>query len=160
MRFEQPQANAAGVPAAVAAQAANTRIVTFLVDGRVFATALGSVREIRGWQPATALPDSAPHVLGVLNLRGSIIVVYDLRRRLGLPERAPEASSVIIVVDLGEKTAGIVADSVSDILDISPGEMREAPDVAGDGADELIEALIVKGEAVITLLNLAAVARD
>jgi purine-binding chemotaxis protein CheW len=136
-----------------------TRIVTFLVDGQVFATPLASVREIRGWQPMTAPPDAGSHVLGVLNLRGTIVVVYDLRRGLGLPPRGPVGSSVIIVVDLGDETAGILADSVSDILDVATDGMREPPDLSGEGAHDLIEGLVVKGDAVVTLLRLPAILR-
>ena len=61
------------------ATAAAQQIVTFKVEGRSFGVPVGAVREIKGWQPTTPLPNSARHVLGVINLRGAIIAVYDLR---------------------------------------------------------------------------------
>jgi purine-binding chemotaxis protein CheW len=132
------------------------KVVTFLVDGRTFATNLGAVREIRSWQPTTPLPDAADHALGVLNLRGAIIVVYDLRRRLGIAGERPEGTGVIIVVDVGDLCCGLLADSVSDILDVKEDELRDAPEISGDRND-LIEALVVKNDSVITVLRLSAI---
>ena len=132
------------------------KVVTFLVDGRTFATNLGAVREIRSWQQTTPLPDTAYHALGVLNLRGAIIVVYDLRLRLGIMGERPEGTGVIIVVDIGEICCGLLADSVSDILDVGADELRDAPEISGD-RNELIEALVVKNDSVITILRLSAI---
>ena len=91
--------------------------------------------------------------------RGAIIAVYDLRRRLDLGASALTRSSVVIVVDLGDRLAGILADAVSDILNVTSEELRAAPDVAGNSAD-LLQALVVKGDDVIALLHLAAIGRE
>jgi purine-binding chemotaxis protein CheW len=138
---------------------ATQQIVTFKVDGRHFGVDVGAVREIKGWQQTTPLPNAAPHVLGVINLRGAIIAVYDLRRRLDLGASALTRSSVVIVVDLGDRLAGILADAVSDILNVTSEELRPAPDVAGNSAD-LLQALVVKGDDVIALLHLGAIVRE
>ena len=110
-----------------AAQDTIRRVVTFRVDQRAFGIDVGDVREIKGWQATTPLPHAAPYVRGVINLRGAIIAVYDLRRRIG--EGATEASTthVIIVVDAGEQVVGILVDAVSDIVDV-PASSR-APSV-------------------------------
>lgn len=141
------------------ASRANQQIVTFKVDGRHFGVNVGAVREIKGWQQTTPLPNAAPHVLGVINLRGAIIAVYDLRRRLDLGASVLTRSSVVIVVDLGDRLAGILADAVSDILNVAAEDLRPAPDVAGNAGD-LLQALVVKGEDVIAMLHLAAVVRE
>ncbi|MFO1149322.1 MAG: chemotaxis protein CheW [Alsobacter sp.] len=138
---------------------ASQQIVTFKVDGRAFGVDVGTVREIKGWQAATPLPNAADHVLGVINLRGAIIAVYDLRRRLGLGPASITRSSVVIVVDLGERFAGILVDAVSDIVDVVESERREAPDAAGSG-DDVLEGLVVKGEDVVALLDLRAIVRE
>lgn len=133
------------------------QVVTFMVDNQVFATPIGTVREIRGWQATTPLPNADPGVVGVLNLRGQIIPIYDLRRCLGLQPSDRPSSSVTIVIDTGEKLVGILADSVSDILDVSPEETRDPPlRNVGEGAG-LVVKFIVKGEAVIALLDLSVV---
>lgn len=134
-----------------------TQVVTFKVDDRVFGTPVNAVREIRGWQPATALPNAEPHVLGVLNLRGSIIVVYDLRARLGLGPTERSRSTVTIVVDTGTRLVGILADAVSDILDVEPEDLRDPPGDVRQSGDGLLDKLIVQGETVISLLNIQAV---
>ncbi len=135
------------------------QMVTFRVDGRSFGIDVSAVREIKGWQPTTPLPNSAGYVLGVINLRGAIIAVYDLRRRLGLGSTELSRSSVVIVVDLGERYVGILADAVSDIVDVDSASLRPAPDVANDGGD-LLKGLVVKGNEVVALLDLAAVVQE
>jgi purine-binding chemotaxis protein CheW len=144
---------------AIAAGGGSHQIVTFRIDDRSFGVDVGTVREIKGWQPATPLPNAAGHVLGVINLRGAIIAVYDLRRRLGLGPASISRSSVVIVVDLGERFAGILVDAVSDIVDVTPQDLRDAPDVAGEG-DAVLNGLVVKGEAVVALLDLQAIVRE
>ncbi|MFZ4533321.1 MAG: chemotaxis protein CheW [Alsobacter sp.] len=142
-----------------ASSEAMQRIVTFKVDGRSFGVDVASVREIKGWQPTTPLPNAALHVLGVINLRGAIIAVYDLRRRLGLGASTISRSSVVIVVDLGERLAGLLVDAVSDIVDIQVSALRPAPEIAGEG-DDILQALVVKGDDVVALLDLASVIRE
>jgi purine-binding chemotaxis protein CheW len=127
---------------ASASSEAMQRIVTFRVDGRSFGVDVAAVREIKGWQPTTPLPNAASHVLGVINLRGAIIAVSDLRQRLGLGPSTISRSSVVIVVDLGERLAGLLVDAVSDIVDIQISALRPAPDIAGEG-DVILQALVV-----------------
>ena len=148
---------AAGVGAFAAGKP--QQIVTFKVEGRSFGVDVGAVREIKGWQPTTPLPNAAAHVLGVINLRGAIIAVYDLRQRLGLGPSSVSRSSVVIVLDLGERYGGILVDAVSDIVDILPSDLRPAPDIAGDG-DDVLQALLVKGDDVVALLDLHAIVRE
>ena len=118
-----------------ASSEAMQRIVTFKVDGRSFGVDVASVREIKGWQPTTPLPNAALHVLGVINLRGAIIAVYDLRRRLGLGASTISRSSVVIVVDLGERLTEAVCKEI---------EKRTPFKVVGDpNADSVLTARIV-----------------
>ncbi len=146
-------------PGAAAAAAKPQQIVTFKVDGRSFGVDVSSVREIKGWQPTTPLPNAASHVLGVINLRGAIIAVYDLRQRLGLGPSQMSRSSVVIVLDLGERYGGILVDAVSDIVDIVASDLRPAPDISGDG-DDVLQGLLVKGDEVVALLDLHAIVRE
>ncbi|MHB2167191.1 chemotaxis protein CheW [Alsobacter sp. R-9] len=154
------EATMSPAPAAVVGGLARLQqVVTFRVEGRSFGVDVSSVREIKGWQPTTPLPNAAAHVLGVINLRGAIIAVYDLRVRLGLGPSPVSRSSVVIVIDLGERYGGILVDAVSDIVDVSPSDLRPAPEVAGDG-DDVLQALLVKGDEVVALLDLQAVVRE
>ena len=120
------------------ARNAPLQIVTFRVDGRSFGIDVGAIREIKGWQQTTPLPNAASHVLGVINLRGAIIAVYDLRRRLGIGATELCRSSVVLVADIGDRQIGILADAVSDIVDVPESALRAAPPLSSGGDDSCV----------------------
>jgi len=140
-------------------ESAARRIVTFKVGDRTFGIDVGMVREIKGWQATTPLPHAAPHVRGVLNLRGVILAVYDLRTAIGLGQTDATATHVIVVVDVEDKTAGLLVDSVSDIVDVPVSAVRPVPDLERD-ENGLIEGLVLLDSDIVALLDLAAVVRD
>jgi purine-binding chemotaxis protein CheW len=144
---------------AAAASDEPRQIVTFNVGDRIFGIDVGVVREIKGWQETTPLPHAAHYVRGVINLRGLILAIYDLRARLGGGLTEPTAKHVNLVVDVGERAAGILVDSVSDIVDVPGAAVRPAPAVAMDGLD-LIEGVALLDNAVVALLKLGAVLGD
>lgn len=130
------------------------QIVTFRVADRTFGVDVGCVREIKGWQLTTPLPSTAHHMLGVINLRGQIVPVYDLRLLLDLAPADGASSKVVIVLASGGEPYGVVADAVSDILDVNPDDIRPSPTT-----DELVSHLVVKAETVIALMNAGAIRR-
>ncbi|MFO1148094.1 MAG: chemotaxis protein CheW [Alsobacter sp.] len=127
------------------------QVVTFRVADRLFGVDVSVVREIKSWQPTTSLPDTEAHVLGVINLRGQIVPVYDLRLLIGLDQVDSSAGKVVVVLDVEGQPHGIVADDVSDILDVGQDEFRPSPVATGER--ELVSTLIVKNESVISLMN-------
>lgn len=135
------------------------RIVTFRVDERTFGIDVQTVREIKGWQETTPLPHAASYVRGVVNLRGVILPVYDLRARIGLGPTQATAAHVIVVVDIGERTAGLLVDTVSDIVDVPASAIRPTPDAERDQSG-LVERLALLDEEIVALLDLAAITRD
>jgi purine-binding chemotaxis protein CheW len=135
------------------------QIVTFNVDDRVFGIDVAAIREIKGWQETTPLPHAAPYVRGVINLRGLILAIYDLRARLGGAPATPTAKHVNLVVDVADRAAGILVDSVSDIVDVPGHAIRPAPAVAMDGL-ELIDGVALLDQTVVALLKLDAVVGD
>lgn len=146
--------------AASLALAGETRqIVTFNVEGRVFGIDVGVVREIKGWQATTPLPHAAHFVRGVINLRGLILAVFDLRARLGAGRTEPTPKHVIVVVDVGDQTAGLLVDAVSDIVDVPVRDIHPPPAVSMEGLD-VIEGVAVLAGSVVALLKLSAVLSD
>jgi len=131
------------------------QMVVFRLGGRAFGIDVDRVREIRGWQPTTELPQSANHMLGVINLRGAIVSVFDLQAKLGFGQNAIGPASVVVVADLGERMIGILADAVSDIVDLLPGELLPTPDHCCDAA--LLHGLIARDNEIIGLLDVVAV---
>jgi purine-binding chemotaxis protein CheW len=139
-----------------ASSAALRRIITVCVDQRTFGIDVQSVREIKGWQATTAIPHAPEHVRGVLNLRGAIIAVYDLRARIGLGKTEATRGHVIVVVDHGERTVGLLVDSVSDIVDVPEAAIRPAPD--NDAATgHLLSGLALLETLIVGLLDIACV---
>src|SRR5690606_29398935 len=98
-------------------------LIAFAVGKQEFCIDVMSVREIRGWTPATVLPHSQPFVRGVINLRGAVLPIMDLAVRLGFPPAEAMGRHVIIVVQVGSQLIGLLVDAVSDILTVTDAEM-------------------------------------
>jgi purine-binding chemotaxis protein CheW len=128
------------------------KIVTFRVGARTFGIDVAAVREIKGWHPATPLPHVPPHVRGVINLRGMILAVYDLRARIGLGITEATQAHVILVVDVHERIAGLLVDAVSDIIDIQASAVRPPPEV--QSCDQMLSGVVIIGDDVVSLLAL------
>lgn len=130
-----------------------SQYLTFLLDGQVYGVPIEQVQEIRGWMPVTPLPNSPAYIHGVLNLRGTIIPVVDLRIRFNLPFRPHDAQTVIVVVNICDRLAGLVVDSVSDVIDSSIGKLRESPAFEGQVERRFIDGLLEAGEQIVLVLN-------
>ena len=133
------------------------KVLTFSLGGEVYGVDILRVKEIRGWTPVTRIPQSPPAMLGVLNLRGVIVPIVDLRVRFGLPAAEFNALTVTIVLSLrgesGHKEYGFVVDSVRDVVDLAPENIRAAPEVASTAANEFIESIATHDEQMLILLN-------
>ncbi|MBI3777555.1 MAG: purine-binding chemotaxis protein CheW [Gammaproteobacteria bacterium] len=133
-------------------QANEEQFLTFRLDGQEYGIAILKVQEIKGWDRMTPIPNSPPYVKGVLNLRGVIVPVFDLRLRFGLPETARDAFTVIIVVNIGGRLAGIVVDAVSDVINVGAEQQCAAPEYEGQQNREFIKGLAqVDGKLLILL---------
>src|SRR6188472_4009051 len=107
------------------------QVLTFSLGGEIYGVDILRVKEIRGWSPVTRIPQSPPAVLGVLNLRGAIVPIVDLRVRFAMQSADFNAVTVVIVLSLrtadGHRECGIVVDSVRDVVDIAADGVRPAP---------------------------------
>lgn len=142
----------------LATSTAPGQILTFLLDQQLFGVDILRVREIRGWTPVTAVPETPPHVLGVLNLRGAIVPVIDLRARLGWPTVAETATTVIVVLTViganGRRDFGLVVDAVSDVTHLSDADIQKTPSGITIGDRNSVPALATIGERMILLLDI------
>jgi purine-binding chemotaxis protein CheW len=132
-------------------------LLSFRVADQEYSVDIMSVREIRGWTQATSLPHAPDYVRGVINLRGSVLPVVDLAKRLGIEAGDPNERSVIIVVDMGGRTVGLRVDAVSDILSIPLGELQVPPDLVTEQADAFIRALTIVEGRMIRVLEVGRV---
>lgn len=130
-------------PLAQAAKEAGVReLISFRVGDQDYCVDIMAVREIRGWSPATQLPQQPAYMRGVINLRGAVLPIMDLAGRLGLPMVEPTVRHVIIVVKAGDRTMGMMVDAVSDILAVTPEMSQETPDLACDDVKTFLEGII------------------
>ena len=109
--------------------------LSFFLGGEEYATDILTVQEIKGWDTVTRVPYSPDYILGVINLRGSIVPVVDLRVRFSLEKALFDAATVVIVVHVagtrGERIVGIVVDAVSDVYTVPSESIQPPPDVMG-----------------------------
>jgi purine-binding chemotaxis protein CheW len=146
------------------AAAAPTQVLTFNLGSESYGIDILQVQEIRGWSPVTHIPQSPPHVLGVLNLRGSIVPIIDLRVRFGLPAEFTPLT-VIIVISIhsptGRRECGLVVDSVSDVVDLDAGMLRPAPTLNGSATTDFVRSLATLDDRMLILLDVGdLVGRD
>jgi purine-binding chemotaxis protein CheW len=138
------------------AAAATSQVLTFVIGEATYGIDIPCVQEIRGWSAVTRLPQAPADVLGVLNLRGAIVPVLDLRLKFGSANVQYSPITVIIVVSVmsakGPRDFGMVVDGVSDVIDIAPQDVRAAPDLGTSAASACIRGLIpISGHMVILL---------
>ncbi|MFO7324125.1 MAG: chemotaxis protein CheW [Pseudomonadota bacterium] len=143
-------------------QQAGRQVLTFRLGEEDFGVDILRVKEIRGWSPVTRIPQARPHVLGVVNLRGTIVPVIDLRVRFGLPRAEFTPLTVVIVISFdmagGPKECGLVVDGVSDVCEIAPDALRPAPALAGQVDAECIHGLVSIDERMAVLLDVGELA--
>lgn len=135
-----------------------TEVVAFRIGEQDYCIDIGVVREIRGWTPTTVLPHAPDHVTGVINLRGAVVAVVDLAARLGLGKTVPNGRNVVIIVSPGDRTVGLLADVVSDILGLTEEMLKPVPDVASDTARRFITNVVTLEDGrMLRKLDLAAI---
>lgn len=133
------------------------QVLTFSLGTEIYGVDIRRVKEIRGWSPVTRIPQSAPSLLGVLNLRGAIVPVIDLRVRFSLASAEFTPATVIIVLSLqtanGLRECGIVVDNVNDVLDIPSEAIKPAPAMGDVSTSRHIEGIAAHEQQMLILLN-------
>lgn len=141
-----------------------SQYLTFMLDGEEYGVEILGVQEIKGWERCTEIPNTPDYVLGVINLRGSVIPVIDLRRLFGLPPREFGKLTVVIVMrmdsDHGAKTMGFVVDAVSDVYNIDADQVRPTPELDSGVETRFVSGLATVDDKMIILLNLNHIASD
>jgi purine-binding chemotaxis protein CheW len=134
------------------------QFLTFVCAGEEYGVAILCVQEIKGWDGVTRVPYAPDYLLGVMNLRGVIVPVIDLRTRFGLTPRAADSSSVVIVVRVhtghGEKTAGIVVDAVSEVYSVAPDNIKPTPELGASSERACVHSLASIEEKMVMLLDI------
>jgi len=156
MTVAQPRSSAE--PSAVPGVLARSgQYLTFLLAGEEYGVDILAVQEIRGWNPVTRIPHAPPHVEGVLNLRGAIVPIIDLRSRFGLEQIGRTPTTVVIVLSVvnkhGKRVIGAVVDKVSDVLNVPPEGIKPPPDFGSVVRTEFILGMAALGNRMVILLD-------
>ncbi len=142
------------------ASSGQRQYLSFLLDEEEYGVDILRVQELRGWTPVTRMPDMPDYMQGVLNLRGAIIPVVDLRRRFGLKpiEYGPTTVVIVVKVDSGrtERIMGIIVDAVSETYTLDLEQIQPAPKVGSVINSDFITGLVAENGRMIVLLDIDA----
>ena len=131
--------------------------LTFSLDTEHYAVDILCVEEIRSWEKPTRIPNAPFYVKGVINMRGVIVPIVDLRLKFGIGQADYNETTVVIVLSYESashsRTIGFVVDAVSDVLNAEESEIKSAPAFGGIIPHHFVNGLVNVGEGVVTLLN-------
>ncbi|NYE56871.1 chemotaxis protein CheW [Carboxydothermus ferrireducens] len=130
------------------------QIVIFTLNQQQYGVDIAQVYEIIRMTDITKIPNTPYFVEGVINLRGKIIPVIDLRKRLGMPEVERDKATRIIVVDVDGITVGMIVDSVMEVFRLNDVEIESTPSMINDIDSSFIQGIAIKDERMIILLDL------
>lgn len=130
-----------------------TEHLTFTLGGELYGVNIMMVQEIIGIPHLTRLPRTAEHVLGVMNLRGMVVPVFDLRHKLSLPVKEDD-DPVVVVVRVGEKTMGAVVDGVNDVLELNPDDIQHSSATSNQLNGDYLLGLTSNGDDMVILMDL------
>lgn len=138
----------------------SNQFLTFLLDQHEYGLEIFKIQEIRGYAPVTPIPNLPAHVRGVMNLRGTVLPVVDLRIRFRLPAVEYGKFTVIVIAMVGEKMVGLLVDAVSDVLHVEQNAMRPAPDFGNAVDTQFISGVFQSREQLAVALNLEKLLSD
>jgi len=134
------------------------QFLTFMLNGEEYGVDILRVQEIKGWESATEIPNTPPYIRGVINLRGTIVPVIDLRRRFELEAIEYTSTTVIIVLRIrageAEKTMGFIVDAVSDVYNVTQDQMKPAPEFGGQVRTDYVKGLATVDDKMVILLDI------
>lgn len=140
--------------------AVENQFLTFVLEKEEYAVDILRVQEIRGWESVTRIPNTPEYIRGVLNLRGSIVPIVDLRMRFNMKSIEYGVTTVIVVLKVmkedgsGSRTMGIVVDGVSEVYSVPESEIREAPDFGTKVRTEFIKGLATIDEKMVIIIDI------
>jgi len=136
------------------------QFLTFLLEQEQYGVDILCVEEIRSWEHPTKIPNAAEYIKGVINMRGTIVPIVDLRIKFNIGKPEYSETTVVIVLTVEEngksRTIGFVVDAVSDVLNADEKEIKSAPAFGGYVPQHYVNGLVNVGESVVTLLNVHA----
>jgi purine-binding chemotaxis protein CheW len=131
-----------------------TQFVSFAIGDDQYGVDIMSVREIRGWAEITHLPKQPDYVRGVLNLRGAIVPIIDLRCRFGQGLTETSALHIVIIVQIGGRQVGLIGDRVLDIVSVDASQIQKVPRTGHGEQTDFLSGLVTHDNVMIALIDL------
>lgn len=128
--------------------------LTFRLEQEEYGIDILKVQEIRGYEPPTRIANAPHFIKGVVNLRGTIIPIVDMRLKFNCSKAEYDAFTVVIILNLHQRIVGIVVDSVSDVMELAAENLKAAPDVDSVIGSEAVVGLGSLGERMLILLDI------
>jgi purine-binding chemotaxis protein CheW len=128
--------------------------LTFRLDKEEYGIDILKVQEIRGYEPPTRIANAPSFIKGVVNLRGTIVPIVDMRLKFNCAKAEYDSFTVVIILNLRQRIVGIVVDSVSDVMGLVPDQLRAAPDIESVIDAESVIGLGSLGERMLILLDI------
>jgi purine-binding chemotaxis protein CheW len=140
--------------------AAGREFLAFKLGGEEYGIDILRVQEIRSYEEPTRIANAPPFLKGVVNLRGIIVPIVDLRIRFALDEARYDAFTVVIVLNIGSRVVGVVVDAVSDVLTFTPDRLRPVPEFSSAVASEHLLALGTIEQRMVILIDIERLIRS
>jgi purine-binding chemotaxis protein CheW len=137
-----------------AAEEAGREFLTFRLGAEEYGIEILKVQEIRGWEVPTAIANTPAFIKGVINLRGIIVPIVDLRLKFGLGNATYDSLTVVIILSVARRVVGIVVDAVSDVVTLLPQDVRPAPEFGAALDTRFITGLGTLGERMLILADI------
>lgn len=136
----------------------SNQFLTFMLAGEEYGVDILRVQEIKGWESSTEIPNTPEYIQGVMNLRGTIVPIVDLRSRFELEKIDYSNTTVVIVLKTfsneNEKTIGFVVDAVSDVYNVTEEDLKPSPDFGNAVSTEFVKGLATVDEKMLILLDI------
>jgi purine-binding chemotaxis protein CheW len=137
-----------------------SQLLTFRLASEEYAIDVLKVQEIKGFAHITQVPNVPAYVKGVMNLRGTVIPVIDLRLKFGLCAGAYDRFTLIVVLNVAQKTVGLVVDAVNAVVSVPASDISDPPDLASGLGEQMVSAMARLKDRLILLLNVEAIVAD
>lgn len=136
------------------AEEAGREYLAFSLGGEEYAVNILQVQEIRAYERVTRIANMPAFIKGVMNLRGAVVPVVDLRVRFNVGKADYDASTIVIVINIGPRTIGMVVDGVSDVVSLKSSELRAAPQIAGVLTAEFLEGVAILDKRMLIIVDI------
>ena len=142
------------------ADSGTLQCVTFTLEDEIYGINVMQVQEVLREVEVAPVPGAPDYVLGIINLRGNVVSVIDARTRFGLPVKASDETTRIIVIEAQQQIIGILVDSVAEVVDVKRDEIDTAPNVGTAETAKYIDGVVSRGEKLLILVDLNKLLND